>query len=63
MDELIMLMIEDRMHVAETLGVGPSGIKSADRTLLANPYRKAKFDARLQAQTEIIEVLRSLQRG
>lgn len=59
--ELIQMMIEDRHFVAEALGVGPSGMKSRDKTLLADSPREARFKKRLENQTAIIELLRTFQ--
>jgi len=58
--ELIEFMETDRLFVAEVLGVGPSGQRSRDKTLLSNPARTLKFETRLKAQTEIIEILRAM---
>lgn len=58
--ELIAFMAKDREFVAEVLGVGPSGIKSADKSLINSPARLKKFQDRFDAQTEIIEALRAL---
>ncbi len=58
--ELIEMMIEDRHFVAEALGVGPSGMKSRDKTLLNESPREERFKKRLENQTAIIEILRGM---
>jgi hypothetical protein len=60
LNELLEMMFQDRLHVSEALGVGPSGIKSADKTLLADLQRSNKFSRRLDNQTAIIEILRGM---
>ena len=59
LDELIEMLVADRLHVAEALGVGPSGMKSADRTLLGDDQRHKKFRRRLDNLTQVIEILRA----
>lgn len=58
--ELIEFMKQDRLFVAEALGVGPSGKHSRDKRLLGNPVRLKKFEDRFQAQTEIIDILKAM---
>ena len=59
LDELIAMLVADRLHVAEALGVGPSGMRSADKTLLAESERQKKFSRRLDNLTQVIEILRA----
>lgn len=58
--ELIKMMIEDRHYVAEALGVGLSGMKSRDKTLLNESPREERFKKRFDNQTAIIEILRGM---
>ena len=58
--ELIEMMVEDRLFVAEALGIGPSGKKSRDKTLLADSGRESRFTRRFDNQTAIIDILRNL---
>ena len=58
--EITDMLIQDRRYVAETLGMGPSGDKSRDRTILPGSPREAKFLKRLDNLNTLIELLWSM---
>ena len=58
--ELIEMIKADRMFVAEALGVGPSGARSRDKTLLVDSPRQARFSKRLDNLTAVLEILEGL---
>lgn len=60
LSELLSFMKKDMEFVAETLGIGPSGKRSADKTLITNPTRRLKFEQRLRDQQDIIAILREM---
>ena len=58
--ELIDMLVQDRLFIAKALGVGPSGAKSRDRTLLADSPREARFLKRFDDLGAILEILRGM---
>jgi hypothetical protein len=62
LDELIAMLAKDREFVLETMGTGPSGKRSRDKTLCADGPRLNRFAQRVKDLTDIISALQHLKR-
>lgn len=58
LDELIAVVERDQHFIRETLGTGPSGRKSRDKTLFADGPRVYKLLTRLKDIRDILAILK-----
>jgi hypothetical protein len=62
LDELIEMVGKDREYVLEALGMGPSGPRVWDKTLVVNDDRRTRFERRAKGLTDILNILWSLKK-